>query len=144
MKCSPNCRIEKLGMIYTILGSFCSFFNREGANIRPQIRLRKIPDIFQEHFHSVKQFESRSGDQDRQNGLQRLSTEDKSCHKQGQSVLINRSNGLFYITALSWSPDCSVHEKENVPLSSSRGYFISLWSSMELLTATENTGNHCL
>ena len=31
MKFSPKCRIKKLGMIYTILGSFCSFLNLEGA-----------------------------------------------------------------------------------------------------------------
>ena len=41
MKFSPKCRAMKLGMIYTILGGFCSFFNWEGADIRPQIR--KIP-----------------------------------------------------------------------------------------------------
>ena len=29
-------------MMYTILGSFCSFLNWEEANIRPQIRPRKI------------------------------------------------------------------------------------------------------
>ena len=40
MKFSPICRTEKLGKIYTILGSFCSFFNWEGADIRPQIRPR--------------------------------------------------------------------------------------------------------
>ena len=45
MKFSPKCRTKKLGMIYTILGSFCSFSNWEGANIRPQIRLRKIPGM---------------------------------------------------------------------------------------------------
>ena len=30
-------------MIYTILESLCSFLNWEGADIRPQIRPRKIP-----------------------------------------------------------------------------------------------------
>ena len=44
MNCSPKCRTKKLGMIYTILGRFCSFFlNWEGADIRLQIRPRKIP-----------------------------------------------------------------------------------------------------
>ena len=42
MKFSPKCRTKKLGIIYTILGSFCSFFNCKGADIRPQIRPRKI------------------------------------------------------------------------------------------------------
>ena len=44
MKFSPKCRTKKLGMIYTILRRFCSFFNWEGAVIRPQIRPRKIPE----------------------------------------------------------------------------------------------------
>ena len=35
----------KLGMIYTTLGSFCSFLNWEGADIRPQIRPRKTPGL---------------------------------------------------------------------------------------------------
>ena len=46
MKVSPNCRTQKLGMIHTIFGSFCSFFNWEGANIWPQIRPRKIPGTY--------------------------------------------------------------------------------------------------
>ena len=46
MKFSPKCRTKILGMIYTILGSFCSFLNREGAYIWPQIRPRKIPDQY--------------------------------------------------------------------------------------------------
>ena len=33
MKFSSKCRAKKLGMIYTILGSFSSFFNWEGAVI---------------------------------------------------------------------------------------------------------------
>ena len=37
MKLSPKCRTKKLGMIYTILGSLCSFLNWEGAYIWPQI-----------------------------------------------------------------------------------------------------------
>ena len=40
MKFSPKYRTKKLGMIYTILGSFCSFILFE---IQPQIRPRKIP-----------------------------------------------------------------------------------------------------
>ena len=43
MKFPPKCRTEKLGMIYTILGSFYSFFNWDGADHRPPIRHRKIP-----------------------------------------------------------------------------------------------------
>ena len=35
MTFSPRCRTKKLGIIYTILGSFYSFLNWEGANIRP-------------------------------------------------------------------------------------------------------------
>ena len=35
IKFSPKCRTKKLG-------SFCSFFNWEGANVLPQIRPRKI------------------------------------------------------------------------------------------------------
>ena len=42
---SPKCRTKKLGIICTILGSFCSFLKWEGADIRPQIRPRKIPDV---------------------------------------------------------------------------------------------------
>ena len=43
MKCSPKCRTKKLGMIYTILGSFCSFLNWKWTIVQPQIRPRKIP-----------------------------------------------------------------------------------------------------
>ena len=43
MKFSPKCRNKKLGMIYTILGSLCSFLNWEETIIQPQIRPRKIP-----------------------------------------------------------------------------------------------------
>ena len=39
-----KCKTKKLGITNTILGSFCSFFNWEGANFRPQIRPRKIPE----------------------------------------------------------------------------------------------------
>ena len=42
MKFSSKCRTKKLGMIYTIFGSFCLFYNWDGANIRPKIRPRKI------------------------------------------------------------------------------------------------------
>ena len=42
MKFLLKCRTKKLGMVYTILGSFCSFLNWEGAYIRPQIR----PSLF--------------------------------------------------------------------------------------------------
>ena len=41
LKFSPKCRTKKLSMIHTILGSFCSFLNCEGADILPQIRPRK-------------------------------------------------------------------------------------------------------
>ena len=37
MKFSPKCKAERLGMIYTILGIFRSFFNWEGTDIQPQI-----------------------------------------------------------------------------------------------------------
>ena len=43
MKLSPKCRTKKLGMMYTIYGSFCSFLNWDGADVRPQIRPRNIP-----------------------------------------------------------------------------------------------------
>ena len=41
MKFSPKCRNKKLGMIYTIFGSFCSPFNWEGAVIWLQSSLGK-------------------------------------------------------------------------------------------------------
>ena len=44
MKFSPKFRTKKLGMIYTILGSFCSFFIGKGPDVWSEIRLRKIPD----------------------------------------------------------------------------------------------------
>ena len=47
MKFSSNCSPKKLGMIYTILKSFDSILNLEGADIRPQIRPRKIPESLQ-------------------------------------------------------------------------------------------------
>ena len=43
MKFSLKCRTKKCGMIYTAFGIFGLFFNWEFADIRPQIRLRKIP-----------------------------------------------------------------------------------------------------
>ena len=55
MRKSPKCRTKKLGMIYTILGSFCSFLNWEGANIRPEIRPRKIPASHKE-LHSSNNY----------------------------------------------------------------------------------------
>ena len=36
MKFAPKCRTKKLGMLYSILGRFCSFFNWEWANILPK------------------------------------------------------------------------------------------------------------
>ena len=33
----------ELGILFTILGSFCSFLDWEGADIRPQNRPRIIP-----------------------------------------------------------------------------------------------------
>ena len=45
MKFSPKCRTKKSGMIYTIFGSFCFFLNWDRADILPQIRPRKIPDL---------------------------------------------------------------------------------------------------
>ena len=43
MKSSPKCRTKKLGMIYTILRSFCFFSIEKGLIYRLQIRPRKIP-----------------------------------------------------------------------------------------------------
>ena len=43
MKFTSKCRTNKLVMINTISGSFCSFLNWEGADIWPLIRPRKIP-----------------------------------------------------------------------------------------------------
>ena len=45
MNISPKCRAKKLGSIYMILGSFCSYFTWEGANIQPKIWPGKIPAI---------------------------------------------------------------------------------------------------
>ena len=45
MKYLQICRTKKLKKKYTILGSFDSFLNWEGANIWPQIRPRKIPGM---------------------------------------------------------------------------------------------------
>ena len=42
VKFSPKSRTKKLGMIYTVLGCFCSFLNWKGAYIQPQIRSMKI------------------------------------------------------------------------------------------------------
>ena len=41
---SPECRTKKLNMIYTSMGSVCSFLYWEGADDWPQIRPRKIPE----------------------------------------------------------------------------------------------------
>ena len=43
MKFPTKFRTKILRMLYTILGSFCSFLNWKRADIWPQIRLRKIP-----------------------------------------------------------------------------------------------------
>ena len=45
MKFSPKCGAKKGGMIYTILGSFCSFSNWEKAKIRPQMWPKKISGV---------------------------------------------------------------------------------------------------
>ena len=42
MKFSPKFGTKRLGMIFTILGRFCSFLNSEGTVIRPHIRPRKM------------------------------------------------------------------------------------------------------
>ena len=52
MKFAPKCRTNKLWMIYTILGSFHTFFNWERADTRPQIRPRKIP-VYEDHGITV-------------------------------------------------------------------------------------------
>ena len=44
MNFSPNCRAMELGMLFTILRSFCSFLDREGGpDIPPQNRPWKNP-----------------------------------------------------------------------------------------------------
>ena len=43
MKFSPKFRTKELGIKCSILGSFCSFLNLEGADFWPQTRRRKIP-----------------------------------------------------------------------------------------------------
>ena len=43
IKFSRKCRTMKSRMINFIVKNFCSFFNWEGAIIRPQISPRKIP-----------------------------------------------------------------------------------------------------
>ena len=54
MNFSPKCYTMKLVMINMIFGSFCSFFNWEGADIQPQIRSRKISEIEQCYIYSEK------------------------------------------------------------------------------------------
>ena len=56
MKFSPKCRTKKLGMVYTIFGSFCSFLNWEGADIRSQIRSRKIPEVYFNEWDPLTMF----------------------------------------------------------------------------------------
>ena len=41
IKFSPNCRAKEFGMLFTILGSFCSFLDWKGADIRRKIGLGK-------------------------------------------------------------------------------------------------------
>ena len=43
VKFSSKCRAKELGMLFTILGSFCSYLDWEVADIQPQNRPRKIP-----------------------------------------------------------------------------------------------------
>ena len=43
MKFSPKCRSKKLRMTYIILGSFCLFFNWEGADILACFLIGKGP-----------------------------------------------------------------------------------------------------
>ena len=54
MKFPLKCRTKKLGMIYTILGSFCSFLNWEGADYCPKSglgkSLYKLSDIIDSSF----------------------------------------------------------------------------------------------
>ena len=45
MKFSPNCRVQELGMLFNILGSFRSFMDWEGARYSAQNRPMKIPDF---------------------------------------------------------------------------------------------------
>ena len=46
MKISPKCRTKKLGMIYSISRSFCSFLIREGPIFGPKPGLGKSLRIF--------------------------------------------------------------------------------------------------
>ena len=43
MTFSPKCRAKSLGILFTILGTVCSFLNWEEADIKPQVRPNKIP-----------------------------------------------------------------------------------------------------
>ena len=45
MKFSPKCRSKKLGMTYIILGSFCSFFIWEGADVQPKNHALENPCV---------------------------------------------------------------------------------------------------
>ena len=102
-------------MIYSILGSFCSFFNWEGANFWPQSRPRKIPasgypltlsmlsnyafvviclTFLKYSFrNTIRVSKCLDPDKDGRsvgldldpNGLQRLSTDNKSWRQQGKS-----------------------------------------------------------
>ena len=52
IKFSPKCKTKKLKWYTLFSGSFCSFLNWEGADIRPQIRPRKSPGrLLQDHMH---------------------------------------------------------------------------------------------
>ena len=53
MKFSAKFRTKKMRIIYTILSSFCSFLNWEGADMGPQIRPRKIPDYYIDYMFKM-------------------------------------------------------------------------------------------
>ena len=54
MKFPANCR-TRIGNDIHHLGSFCSFFNWEGADIRSQIRPRKIHALMKSHIFLLVQ-----------------------------------------------------------------------------------------
>ena len=56
MRFSPECRTKKLGMIimiYTILGSFCSFLNGKGPILGPKSGLGKFLTASHHGLHSL-------------------------------------------------------------------------------------------
>ena len=48
-KFAPKCKPTESGRLFTILGSFCSFLDWKGADIRPKNWPRKVPVCFNIH-----------------------------------------------------------------------------------------------